>query len=106
MLNIRQIQNRSSRSLLSASLIIVCLSVCAQTITERHHLSLLSTEIQHLELLIQRAEVARSSHQRLQFRYDWLRRDLKRIQEGIDSYIEEYNLTPRTFPPLQGDYVQ
>ena len=106
MVNIEHPTLKRSKLGLFAILLAIALSLQADTQTERRFLSQLSSELAQLEQLIQRAEQARDVNDRLQFRYDWLRKDLQLIRGGIDAYIDEYHLTPRSFPPLKGEYVQ
>ena len=61
-------------------------------------------EIEALEPLIKKAEANTKKDCRIRFRYDWLRRDLKQIKEGIQSHINAPCAQLRTFPPLRGDY--
>ena len=106
MMNIERLSRQRSKLGLLAILIAVALSLQADSQTERRLLSQLSHELAQLEQLIQRAEQARNVTDRLQFRYDWLRKDLLVVRNGIDAYIDEYHLTPRSFPPLKGEYAQ
>ena len=106
MVNIERPSLQRSKLGLFAILIAVAIGLQADTQTERRFLSQLSNELAQLEHLIQRAEQAREVNDRLQFRYDWLRKDLHLVRNGIDAYVDEYHLTPRTFPPLKGDYTQ
>ena len=74
--------------------------------TERTELSRLIHELEQLERLIEQAETAAESSQRVQFQYDWLRGDLARVRAGIHEYLESVPLTPRTVTPLAGDYIR
>lgn len=61
-------------------------------------------ELQALEPLIGQAESAAIPEARIRFRYDWLRRDLARVQAGLETHLEAAADEPRTFAPLRGDY--
>ncbi|MEM1402966.1 MAG: RAQPRD family integrative conjugative element protein [Pseudomonadota bacterium] len=73
---------------------------------EREALARLIHEIQALEPLIATAESQALPDARIRFRYDWLRRDLRRVREGIQDHIDTPRNEPRLFPPLRGDYRQ
>lgn len=73
---------------------------------ERETLARLIHEVEALAPLIETAESQASPDARIRFRYDWLRRDLKRIRSGIQEHIDAPRAEPRTFPPLRGDYRQ
>lgn len=105
-MNIQQSASKRSKLGFFAVLLALALSLQADSPTERKFLAQVSQEIAQLDSLIKRAERARSPDERLQFRYDWLRKDLQLVRDGIESYISDYHLTPRSFPPLKGEYAQ
>jgi RAQPRD family integrative conjugative element protein len=78
----------------------------ADAATERTELARLIHELEQIERVIQLAESAADSSQRVHFQYDWLRNDLARLKAGIRAYLETVPLTPRTIPPLAGDYIR
>jgi len=71
---------------------------------ERAALARIVHELEVLEPLIRKAESQANPDARIRFRYDWLRQDLSRIQQGIQEHIDVPRSEPRTFPPLRGDY--
>ena len=71
---------------------------------EREALAKIIHELNTLESLIERAEANDEQDSRIRFRYDWLRQDLKRVRDGIQSHIDSPRAQPRSFPPLRGDY--
>lgn len=71
---------------------------------EREALVRILHELTVIEPLITKAESHASKDTRIQFRYDWLRQDLKQIREGIQAHLDSPRATSRTFPPLRGDY--
>lgn len=71
----------------------------APTMPEREALTRFIEQLNVLMPLIDEAERNRRPDQRLPYRYDWLKRDVRRIQEGIREY-----LTGETFYP--SDYYQ
>ncbi|MDE0644729.1 MAG: RAQPRD family integrative conjugative element protein [Gammaproteobacteria bacterium] len=73
---------------------------------ERAALIQLVDEINGLSKLIDRAEQAANPTARIQFQYDWLRRDLKLVRQGIEAHFETPSSEPREFEPLHGDYRQ
>ncbi|MBK5944838.1 RAQPRD family integrative conjugative element protein [Halorhodospira halophila] len=72
---------------------------------ERDALARLAYELEALEPLIEEAEAQSDPDARVEFRYDWLRRDLERVRHGIQEHIEAPRQPqPRQIDPLQGDY--
>jgi len=71
---------------------------------EREALARIAHELEALEPLIRTAESQAQPDARIRFRYDWLRQDLSRVEEGIRDHIDAPRSEPRTFPPLRGDY--
>ena len=69
-------------------------------------LTRLTKEITNLETLIDSAEREHDQASRIRFRYDWLRRDLELIRSGIESYLTDTHMQPRTVEQLQGLYHQ
>lgn len=72
--------------------------------TERTALARVVAEIEQLDPLIAHAENESEVHDRVRFRYDWLRRDLDEVKSGIEAFLSDAEFTPRTFDPLQGEY--
>lgn len=79
-------------------------SVFADADAEREALAWIVHELGALEALIRKAESQAEPDARIRFRYDWLRQDLSRMQQGIQEHIDAPRTEPRTFPPLRGDY--
>ncbi len=79
-------------------------SVLADADAEREALARIAHELDTLETLIRKAESQAEPDARIRFRYDWLRQDLSRMQQGIQDHIDAPRTEPRTFPPLRGDY--
>jgi len=73
---------------------------------ERAELVRLIHELEQLEPLIAKAEIAAVSTQRVHFQYLWLRADLDKIKAGIREYLDTTPTTPRVLPPLAGDYIR
>ncbi len=73
---------------------------------ERAALVRLIHELEQLEPLIQKAQTAAVSTQRVHFQYLWLRADLEKIKAGIREYLDVAPTTPRVLPPLAGDYIR
>lgn len=79
-------------------------SAFADADVEREALARIAHELDALDALIRKAESQAEPDARIRFRYDWLRHDLSRIQQGIQEHIDAPRSEPRTFPPLRGDY--
>jgi len=71
---------------------------------EREALARIVHELEALEPLIRTAESQAQPDARIRFRYDWLRQDLSRVEQGIRDHIDAPRSEPRSFPPLRGDY--
>ena len=80
--------------------------VHASADAEREVLARLVHELKRLQSLVGEAERAADLDTRIRFRYDWLRADLERVNQGIEVHIEAPRDVPRTVTPLRGDYRQ
>ena len=89
---------------LAIVLVLAAATMQAERDAERTALTRIVAEIDRLEPLIARAESESESHDRVRFRYDWLRRDLNEVKSGIEAFLTDAEFTPRTFDPLQGEY--
>ena len=78
--------------------------VVADADGERESLARITHELQAIETLITEAAAQANPDARIRFQYDWLRQDLIKMQQGIQSHIDAPRSEPRTFPPLRGDY--
>lgn len=78
--------------------------VLADADAEREALAKVIHELDALEALIRQAESQAEPDARIRFRYDWLRQDLSRMQQGIQDHIDAPRSEPRIFPHLRGDY--
>jgi len=76
----------------------------SQAATEREYLARIAHEIDALEPLIDNAEAHADRAARVRFRYDWLRRDLQRVREGVMEHATADQAAPGRYPPLRGDY--
>ena len=91
---------------LAITLVLAALTLHADRGAERAALTRLVEEMDRLEPLIARAERESEIHDRVRFRYDWLRRDLEEVKSGVETFLQDTEFTPRTFEQLQGDYHQ
>lgn len=73
---------------------------------ERESLARIIHEISVLEPLLAEATAAADPDARIHFRYDWLKKDLERIRQGIQEHIDAPRAVPRKVVPLRGDYRQ
>ena len=71
---------------------------------ERESLSRVIHELEVLQPLLLEAAAAADPEARVRFRYDWLRKDLERIRQGIQEHIDAPRSEPRAVAPLRGDY--
>jgi len=90
-------------------LVIVVMSlfqpVYADTDLENANLARIKHVLDSLTPLINEAEQQQNKLARVQFRYDWLRKDIKDIKNGIDEKLKQLPIEPRNVMPLQGDYL-
>ena len=71
---------------------------------EREALVRLAHELAALAPLIDAAETGANTAERVRFRYDWLRRDIDRIRDGVLEHAGADQAQPRLYKPLRGDY--
>ncbi len=71
---------------------------------ERESLSRVIPEPEGLQPLLCEAAAAADPEARVRFRYDWLRKDLERVRQGIQEHIDAPRAEPRAVAPLRGDY--
>ncbi len=93
----------------TVTLMVAPFSMADDVAVERAALVRLIHELEQLEFMIQKAENAAVSTQRVHFQYFWLRADLNKVQAGIREYLDAAPSTlntPRTIPPLAGDYIR
>jgi RAQPRD family integrative conjugative element protein len=100
------ISRTGPRAVITAAMLCIAVVAHADPDAEREVLARLIHEIRALEPLIVTAESQALPDTRIRFRYDWLRRDLRRIRDGIQDHIDAPRNEPRRFPPLRGDYRQ
>ncbi len=78
--------------------------VHADADAERESLARIIHELEVLQPLLLEAEAAADPDARVRFRYDWLKKDLERIRQGIQEHIDAPRSDPRAVAPLRGDY--
>lgn len=71
---------------------------------EREALVRLAHELDALAPLIAAAQTGANPAERVRFRYDWLRRDIDRIRDGVLEHANADQAEPRLYKPLRGDY--
>ena len=106
---VNQSPNKTSRFVAVVGWLIAAVSsnvARADAATERAELVRLIHELEALEPVIQQAEAAGVSTQRIRFQYGWLRGDLEKVKAGIREYLDTVPATPRIPPPLAGDYLR
>ena len=81
-----------------------CPPTFADADAERETLSRILHELELLDPLLAEAKAAADPDARIHFRYDWLRKDLERVRQGIEEHIDAQRAEPRTVAPLRGDY--
>ncbi len=89
----------------AAALVVLAMSGPTQASdAEREALMRLVHELEALAPLVDSAETAANRTERVRFRYDWLRRDIARIRDGVIEHASADQAEPRLYDPLRGDY--
>lgn len=83
---------------------VVISTASADADAEHEALAGIIHELKVVSQLVHRAQNHADNDARIQFRYDWLAQDLKRIRDGIQAHIDAPRAQPRTVTPLRGDY--
>ena len=73
-----------------------CPLTLADADAERQALARIVHELELLKPLIAEASTAADADARIQFRYDWLKKDLERVRQGIEAHID----APAAEPPI------
>lgn len=81
-------------------------SAAADEPTKDENQALLKVDrhLSELASLIDEAELAADPDNRIRFRYDWLRRDIARVRNGVQAHIHRPLATKQANVALQGDY--
>ncbi|UVL86044.1 RAQPRD family integrative conjugative element protein [Pseudomonas sp. B21-028] len=88
------------------SLAIVHGSSDAASAHEQDHFSLIQRQLDTIERLATRAEVARTAEPDDRYRFDYprLTQDIQRIRQGVRSYLSPSRAQPRDPHEMVGDY--
>lgn len=81
-------------------------AIYADTALENQELAKIQLVIRSIYPMLNQADAQQGKNQRIRFRYDWLRRDLASIQQGIGNKLHGILVEPRSFKPIKGDYVE
>ncbi len=81
-----------------------CPPTLADADAEREVLARIIHELELLTPLLAEAQAAADADARIRFRYDWLKKDLERVRQGIEEHIDAPRAVPRAVAPLRGDY--
>jgi RAQPRD family integrative conjugative element protein len=100
--------HRLTRRFVAAVLVACATSACigvahADEDAEREQLARINYEIERLQAMVQEASTQAPVGARVQFRYDWLIRDLQMMRDSIGQHLEAPR-QPRVVKPLAGDY--
>ena len=88
------------------SLAIVHGSSYAASAHEQDQLSLIQRQLDTIERLATRAEVASTAEPDDRYRFDYprLSQDIQRIRQGVQGYLSPYRAQPRDPSELVGEY--
>ena len=80
-------------------------AVADEAITaEQHALLKVDRHLADLESLIEAAEQSADPDSRIQFRYDWLRRDIAQVRKGVQAHVHKPLADTQANAPLHDDY--
>ena len=99
-------RDRTHRILLASTIACACMAfgpVRADQDAEREELARISYELQRVQMMVAQASRQAPTGQRINFRYDWLARDLDLMRRGVEEHLDAPT-QPRTVTPLRGDY--
>jgi RAQPRD family integrative conjugative element protein len=93
------------KMLLLLSLLIWQDVVADDTVKDEYQALLkIDRHLSDLALLIDEAELSADPDSRIRFRYDWLRRDIARVRNGVQAHIHRPLAEKQANAALQGDY--
>ena len=76
-----------------------------EAITSEHQALLkIDRHLAELAALIEAAEQSADPDARIQFRYDWLRRDVGQVRKGVQAHIHRPLAESQANAPLHNDY--
>jgi RAQPRD family integrative conjugative element protein len=84
---------------------VAVIPVYADTAAENTELARMVHILDSLQPIINAAEGQRDPRARVQFQYNWLRKDLTQIKDGIQQKINMPRIQPRVVKPLKGDFM-
>ena len=85
---------------------LVSVTSFADSVQEKTDLARISNILNAVYPLIDDARQQAIPNARVEFRYDWLRKDIQAIQAGIAEKINMSKVEPRTVTPLKTRYVE
>ena len=91
------------------TLLVLCFSVAVyaqESETEKRYLIAITTEIENLKTLAQKAESTTDKNERLQFDYAALQRDLAEMQRAIEQHVKAPLRSPRKIEVLMTQYTR
>ena len=91
------------RMLLVGVLILAPLTVRADVDSEHEALARIANELDQLRAMAAASSMQADTSTRIQFRYDWLARDLELVKRGVEDHFDTPR-QPRSVEPLKGDY--
>ena len=91
-------------------LLLISLLLCHDTVADDtlsgEHRALLKIDrhLADLVMLVQAAEQSADPDARIRFRYDWLRRDIAKVRNGVQAHIHRPLAEKLANAELDGDY--
>lgn len=79
------------------------LAAHADADSEREALARISNELDRLSVMVAAASKQSDTSARVQFRYDWLAKDIEMVKRGVEDHLDAPR-QPRPVEPLKGDY--
>lgn len=72
--------------------------------SEQQALLKIDAQLAALTTLIETAEQSADPDARIRFRYDWLRRDIAKVRNGVQAHIHRPLVEKQAIADLHGDY--
>jgi RAQPRD family integrative conjugative element protein len=80
--------------------------IAQESETEKRYLIAITTEIDNLKSLAQKAEATADKNERLQFNYSALQRDLAAMQQAVEQHVKAPSRSPRKIEALTTQYTR
>lgn len=91
------------RMLIVGAVALAPVAAHADADSEREALARITNELERLSVMVADASKSADTSTRVQFRYDWLGKDIEMVKRGVEDHLDAPR-QPRPVEPLIGDY--